>query len=385
MFPRLFLTVLFLLTRISFLNSAKEQGVVRAVLFYSPTCGHCHFVMQETLPVLMEQYGHQLQIIGIDVTRPQGEALFASAREMFGLKTSGVPFLVVGNEYLIGSSDIPNKFPPLIEQYLAKGGVDWPAIPGLVDAIQANHTAEAPTPAPTPIQSTAAVTSMPTNPAAITREPVEQTAEPFALPAGNETSVWERVMLDPVGNGLAIFVLIIMILAVVRITLSFRQNATAGLPDTLQILIPILCVVGLGIAGYLTYVETTQTTAMCGPVGDCNTVQQSEYARLFGLLPIGLLGMIGYISILLTWVLGKIQKEPLAMLGKVTAFGLATCGIAFSIYLTFLEPFIIGATCAWCIASAILMSSLFMLTFPEGRHSLSKLMADPSVARRCWR
>ena len=31
-------------------------------------------------------------------------------------------------------------------------------------------------------------------------------------------------------------------------------------------------------------------------------------------------------------------------------------GLIFSIYLTFLEPFVIGATCAWCLTSAILMT-----------------------------
>jgi len=43
-------------------------------------------------------------------------------------------------------------------------------------------------------------------------------------------------------------------------------------------------------------------------------------------------------------------------------FGLAAGGTLFSIYLTFLEPFVIGATCAWCLTSAIIMTALLWLT-----------------------
>ena len=46
--------------------------VVHAVLFYSPTCPHCQYVITETLPPLMEKYGNQLQIMGVDVTQPKG-------------------------------------------------------------------------------------------------------------------------------------------------------------------------------------------------------------------------------------------------------------------------------------------------------------------------
>ena len=42
-------------------------------------------------------------------------------------------------------------------------------------------------------------------------------------------------------------------------------------------------------------------------------------------------------------------------------------GTLFSIYLTFLEPFVIGATCAWCLTSAILMTTLLLLTVTPQR------------------
>ena len=115
----------------STVHAQAARPVVHAVLFYSPTCPHCHYVITETLPPLMEKYGDQLQIIGVDVTQPDGQMLFLAALDKFNLEEGGVPFLVVGNTYLVGSADIPEKFPSLIEDYLKQGGAGWPNIPGL--------------------------------------------------------------------------------------------------------------------------------------------------------------------------------------------------------------------------------------------------------------
>jgi uncharacterized membrane protein len=134
-----------------------------------------------------------------------------------------------------------------------------------------------------------------------------------------------------------------------------------------HLLIPLLSLLGLLVAAYLAFVETTQTQAVCGPVGDCNTVQQSEYARLFGVLPIGWLGLAGYILILAAWAVVRYSRPPQTTLAALSLFGMAAFGVAFSIYLTVLEPFIIGATCAWCLTSAVLMTALFWLVLEPGR------------------
>ena len=75
----------------------------------------------------------------------------------------------------------------------------------------------------------------------------------------------------------------------------------------------------------------------------------------------------------------KIQTrilEELGEIGEVQSVGGgedSTFGILFSIYLTFLEPFVIGATCAWCVTSAILMTVLFVLTLRDGKYGCQQL------------
>lgn len=355
-------------------HAQADLPVVRAVLFYSPSCGHCHLVIQETILPLIEQYGAQFEIIGVDITQPQGQVFFAAAFKMFDIESAGVPFLVIGNEYLIGSLDIPEKLPGLIETRLAQGGIDWPDIPGLRDAIDTSQTTQAPT--STDIPPTSAPASIPTQtPAPALLEPDPPPGDSFSLPSSTKPTVSQRVMLDPVGNGIAIVVLFVMVAVFSGAILGYRVTPDNQISTSIHIIIPILCVIGLGIAGYLAYVETTHIAAVCGPIGDCNTVQQSEYARLFGILPIGVLGVIGYLTILLAWGAARTQRGATAMFAKAAMFTLATFGLIFSIYLTFLEPFIIGATCAWCIASAAIMTLLFLTTLSDGKKAIQELVS----------
>jgi uncharacterized membrane protein len=133
----------------------------------------------------------------------------------------------------------------------------------------------------------------------------------------------------------------------------------------------MLSVIGLGVAGYLAYVETVQVTAVCGPVGDCNTVQQSEYARLLGVIPIGVLGVAGYVMILAAWGVGRYGRGQWVNLAGLALFGMTFAGTLFSVYLTFLEPFVIGATCAWCLASAVIMTLLMLLNVGPAMQTIS--------------
>ena len=175
-----------------------EELVVRAVLFYSPTCPHCHTVINETLLPMMEQYGERLQVIGIDITQPGGAALYEASTEQFNVpaEMQGVPRLVVGDIFMVGSLQIPQEFPGIVEQGLASGGIDWPAIRGLAEALAAGQQAEGAAQTPTPAAegetdagiATPVPAATPTpEVVAITSEslpPTDASAAPTGLPEG---------------------------------------------------------------------------------------------------------------------------------------------------------------------------------------------------------
>jgi len=272
---------------------------------------------------------------------------------------------------LVGSLEIPERFPELIETYLARGGVDWPDIPGLREAIaQDTQTEEAATLSPQPTAPRATP-----EPAFVTPAVPSPTATPGLILPGEDNPGWrQKFARDLAGNTLSVVVLVSMIGAVIWAAVLFQRMGGVSLTGSLAWTIPLLSLVGFSVAGYLAYVETAQVTAVCGPVGDCNTVQQSEYARLFGVLPIGVLGLIGYTAIFISWLIIRYANDRLADLAVISIFTMTVFGTLFSIYLTFLEPFVIGAACAWCLSSAIIMTILMLLSIAPGKLATRRLM-----------
>lgn len=332
-----------------------DEPVVRAVLFYSTNCPHCHRVITEVLIPLTEQYGEALQIIAVNTSQTGGHKLYLAAVEAFEIppERRGVPTLIVDDVVLVGSLEIPELFPALVEQGLAAGGVDWPTIPGLAEVLTRAGPGSIATP-------TLALTAAPT------------------LPTDVPSGISANIARDPLGNSLSIAVLCGMVVSVgwvmnrsVRVWRGQGSPLSeANLPVWKAWGVPALCAVGLVVASYLTYVETRQVKAVCGPVGDCNAVQQSEYALLFGVLPVAVLGVMGYVAILAAWAWGQFGRGWLAELAPLALFGMALFGTLVSIYLTFLEPFVIGATCSWCLTSAVMMTLILLLVTEQGWNAL---------------
>lgn len=178
------------------------------------------------------------------------------------------------------------------------------------------------------------------------------------------TEVAQEVVDQGFGLAWAVMALLALALlyAIVAAVFATLGRALPALPAAAQIAVPVLSALGLGVALYLTFIETTNTAAVCGPVGDCNAVQASPFAKLFGFLPVGLLGAVGYIGILAAWFIGRRSDGALGRLAPLLMFGMALFGVLFTIYLTYLELFVIKAVCIWCLSSAVIMAVVLALS-----------------------
>lgn len=321
-------------------SAMAKDAVVHAVLFYSPTCSHCAKLEGEFLQTLQEKYGKQLAIVRVNVISAAGSVIYEKAIERFKVPEDRirVPALVIGEAFLVGTVEIPEKLPGLIKSALAKGGLNWPDLPGLDE------------------QYVAQISIQPEN-----------------------LSKWQfmayKFKQDPLANGIAVMVLIVMVfslIAAVAITLSSVKvpKVLAAFPGWI---IPPLAVIGLAIAVYLSYVEVSETNAFCGPVGNCNAVQNSPYAKLFGILPIAVMGMGGYIAILAAWFFQQFGPASLRRQAMLVLWGLGLFSVLFSSYLTFLEPFVIGGTCAFCLASAVILTMILWASVLPARKALRKI------------
>lgn len=135
-----------------------------------------------------------------------------------------------------------------------------------------------------------------------------------------------------------------------------------------------LATIGLGVAGYLTYVHYSGAIPLCGKNGgSCLTVQTSVYSKLAG-VPVPVLGLIGYVAIIAS--LAVPQREA----ARLATLLLTVAGFAFSAYLTYREAFSIHAYCEWCLSSAGIMTILMCLAiwrFLRGAPDLTGTHGSP--------
>jgi len=116
-----------------------------------------------------------------------------------------------------------------------------------------------------------------------------------------------------------------------------------------------LAVIGLGVASYLTYVHYAGIKPVCTAGGSCLKVQSSIYSKLAG-VPVALIGLIGYISIIIS-LLAPVNENT-----RLASMALILVGFGFSAYLTYRELFSIHAICEWCASSAGILTVLACLS-----------------------
>jgi uncharacterized membrane protein len=122
----------------------------------------------------------------------------------------------------------------------------------------------------------------------------------------------------------------------------------------------ILAAVGLLDSLYLSYIKLTNQTASCDLIGDCEKVNNSRYAVIGG-VPIAVLGAAGFLLILVLLYLDRPGAgEPETV--RFALFGVTLAGTLYSIYLTYLELFVLEAICPFCALSAVVMVGLFVLS-----------------------
>ena len=125
--------------------------------------------------------------------------------------------------------------------------------------------------------------------------------------------------------------------------------------------VAVLSLAGIGVAGYLSYSHWFNHSVVCAGFGSCDTVAQSDYAHLAG-VPVSVLGLLGYVALFVVaafWlgVGDRFETWPL-----LAIWGMSIGGAAYSVYLTYLELFVIDAICIWCVTSAVIMFCILIVS-----------------------
>ena len=122
----------------------------------------------------------------------------------------------------------------------------------------------------------------------------------------------------------------------------------------------ISATIGLIDSIYLGIVKLTHQEVYCAGSGACESVNNSPYSEING-IPIAYLGLFAYIIIILLLFLeprGAFWREY----SPIIVFGMVLAGFLYSIYLTYIEIYVLRAICPYCVVSAVVMLVLFVVS-----------------------
>ncbi len=126
------------------------------------------------------------------------------------------------------------------------------------------------------------------------------------------------------------------------------------LTQRLMSMVSILAICGIAVSSVsLQHHYATSKTAYCdiGETFNCDIVNRSEYSSVFG-VPVALIGMLGYAALAGLATVYRERRETPAML-----FIASAAGLAFALYLTYIEARVLGVWCILCLSSWALITT----------------------------
>jgi uncharacterized membrane protein len=130
--------------------------------------------------------------------------------------------------------------------------------------------------------------------------------------------------------------------------------------------VALLSVAGVLISAYLWMFKHGYIGTLACGTGACETVQLSPYSSFLG-VDVSLLGFLGY-AVMLGVSLVGVQPAWLDRPGPSRALLLLAGGaLLFAAYLTGIELFVLHAVCRWCVASAVIVTLIFVLAILDHR------------------
>src|SRR3954466_10899254 len=139
---------------------------------------------------------------------------------------------------------------------------------------------------------------------------------------------------------------------------------------------------GVFVALYLTLYKLGYIGTLVCAVGSCETVQTSKWATFLG-LPVGAWGVGYYLVVPALGLICLTPRYAETRRRSEVLFWLTGFGLAFSLWLTYLELFVIHAICQWCVISAILATILFIVSWLDLREltQLAEETAEEAAER----
>ncbi len=122
----------------------------------------------------------------------------------------------------------------------------------------------------------------------------------------------------------------------------------------------------LGFSGFMVarhiykHKKPGHSPLVCPIKFDCHAVVHSDYSKFFG-VPLEILGMIYYALIFASYLFFVFMPEALPEFLIGFLILISFLAFIFSIYLVFVQIFILRKGCSWCFVSAFISTLIFIL------------------------
>ena len=128
----------------------------------------------------------------------------------------------------------------------------------------------------------------------------------------------------------------------------------------------LIALIGVFVSLYLTLYKLGYIGTLACGTGGCETVQLSKWGDFLG-VPVAGWGVVFY-GVVLALAVAGVQERFAGSRLLTTVLTLVTgWGVLFTLWLTYLELFVIHAICRWCVGSATMTVLLFALALLEWR------------------
>ncbi len=132
--------------------------------------------------------------------------------------------------------------------------------------------------------------------------------------------------------------------------------------------IAALALVGALVATYLTLYKLGAIGQLACGLGSCERVNTSRWATFLG-APVAMWGLAFYAATFLVAVVGTSPRWSERRDISILLTAMSATGVAFSAWLTYIELYVIGAVCRYCVVSAIIVTLIFLVSVSDLRFS----------------
>jgi uncharacterized membrane protein len=119
----------------------------------------------------------------------------------------------------------------------------------------------------------------------------------------------------------------------------------------------VVALVGVLDSVYLTLEHLSGRSVRCVVVSGCDAVLSSSYATIFGNVPLAAAGAVGYFAVFSLATLAAFGYRG----ARGPAAALVALMFAFTLWLLYVQAFVLRAFCTYCLLSAAVTTTLFVL------------------------